>query len=302
MVSNICSSGKNQSPITLQTDRSSICRSKCSLVFYYRGSRLNIIRNDRNLVLNYDTGSYVTYNGNIYELERISFTSPASHIIDNKKAQLECHLYHKSPDTGRMLVLAILLEINEAMTPSKAFFDSWTHNIPTTENDEILLSMDSEWNVFNTLPNTKSFFAYDGSLLTNPCTEGIQWIVMSRFTNIGDASYKKIVSVIGDNARKTQSRGNRRILFNPNSNSKNAVNQSSEIFCITEKQLEEKCDKMNRNRCSNSQNRSTLIYSLVVIIGFLLVLLGIALYKMGYFTKMSNSLKGSIPTKGIGKN
>lgn len=303
----LCGNGQQQSPIEIKSNNAVICRSKCNLLFYYRGSRCNIIRNGRSLVLDYDSGSHIIYNGSIYELERISFTNPGSHIIDGSNSALECHLYHKAPDTGQILILAILYEINEASSPSRGFFDNWTQLIPTSQDKEINTNMSSEWNIFNALPEIKSFFIYNGSIIQYPCSEGATWIVMSKFANISDVSYKKIVSVIGDNSRKVQAINNRTVLFNPNSSDKNNQNQSNPIMCMTDKELEVKCAKINKvdTKKQSLFGDTKLLISIIIILVFMFVLIIVLLYKIGVFENIVDHLKPIIKSpigiKGIGQ-
>ena len=304
----LCGNGQQQSPIEIKSKDAVICRNKCNLLFYYRGSKCNIIRNGRSFVLDYDNGSHVIYNGNIYELERISFSNPGSHIIDGKNGTIECHLYHKAPDTGQVLILAIIYEINEASSPSRVFFDNWTHLIPSALDKEVITNMSSEWNIFNALPEIKGFYSYNGSIIQFPCSEGATWIVMSSFSNISDASYKKIVGVIGVNARKAQRLNNRTVLFNPNSSDKNNQNQSNPIMCMTDKELEARCSKINKNEIKKQSlfGDSKLLISIIIILLFMFVLVIVVLYKLGLFEKIIGSLKPMVVTpieiNGIGQN
>jgi len=304
----LCGNGQQQSPIDIKSNTAIICRSKCNLLFYYRGSRCNIIRNGRSLILNYDNGSYIIYNGSTYELERVSFSNPGSHIIDGTSGTLECHLYHKAPDTGQILIIAIPYEINEASSPSRLFYDNWTHLIPTTIDKEINSNMSSEWNIFNALPEIKSFYMYNGSIIQFPCSEGAIWIVMSKFANISNVSYNKIVGVIGDNARKTQALNNRTILFNPNSSDRNNQNQSNPIMCMTDKELQDRCAKMNKTNIQRQTlfGDSKLLISIIIILVFMFVLIIVLLYKLGTFQQIIESLKpvikSSVEIKGIGQS
>jgi uncharacterized membrane protein len=168
--------------------------------------------------------------------------------------------------------------------------------------------MSSEWNIFNALPEIKGFYSYNGSIIKFPCSEGATWIVMSSFSNISDASYKKIVGVIGENARKAQRLNNRTVLFNPNSSDKNNQNQSNPIMCMTDKELEARCSKINKNEIKKQSlfGDSKLLISIIIILLFMFVLVIGVLYKLGIFEKIIGSLKPmvgtSIEINGIGQN
>jgi carbonic anhydrase len=305
-----CGTGQQQSPIEIKSNSTAICRNKCNLLFYYRGSRCNIVRNNRNLYLLYDNGSYVSYNGKRFELERISFSNPGSHIIDGKSGNLECFLFHRAPDTGNLLIVSVILEINEASSPSKGFFDNWTHFIPTTDNAEATNNMSSEWNIFNVLPATKGFYVYNGSIIQPPCTEGATWVVLSTMTNISQSSYAKIIAVIGTNSRKAQPINKRTVQFNPNTQDKNNKNQSSAILCLTDKEIEERCAKIYKPGSANEKpsifGNCKLLVAIIIILVFIFILTAVVLYKMGVFDKLANKIKpmanSSFELKGIGQN
>lgn len=304
----VCTSGVSQSPIEIISQEAVLCRNKCNLLFYYRSSRCHLIRQGRSLLLDYDEGSHVIFNGDIYELEKISFTNPSSHIIDKSSGAMEMHLYHRAPDTGKILVIAIIYEVNEASSLSRVFFDNWTHLIPTTEDKEVLVTMSSEWNVFQAIPEIKSFYTYDGSLVQQPCTESITWIVFAKFANISEGSYNKIVSVIGDNARKVQSTNKRTVLFNPNSSNRTNINQSNPIFCLTDEQLRNRCAALNgdKNKNESRYGNTKLLMSIIIILVFLFILFLCILYKFGFFKKIAESVRpamnGKIGIKGIGNS
>ncbi len=287
-----CLKGTNQSPIEIKSANAISCSNKCNLLIYYRSSQCKISRSGRYLLLTYDPGSHVIYNGEIFELEKISFTHPNSHIIDGKQAVLEVQLYHRSPETSKMLVLAILMEVNEASSKSKIFWDNCAHLIPRGDTDTIV-SMSSEWNIFFTLPESKSFYTYEGSIFNSPCSENVSWIVFSSFTNISDMSYKKIIEVIGQNSRKVYPINNRIVQYNPNTSAKNNLNHSNPIHCLTDTELVAKCKKMfnsNGESQDNVMKRNKLYISILIIVTFGFVLVGVVLYKTDSFNKLAAKL------------
>jgi carbonic anhydrase len=291
-----CLKGTNQSPIEIKSTNAISCSNKCNLLIYYRSSQCKISRSGRYLLFTYDPGSHVIYNGDIYELEKISFTHPNSHIIDGKQAVLEAQLYHRSPETSKLLVLAVLMEVNEASSKSKIFWDNCSYLIPRGDTDAIV-SMSSEWNIFFTIPESKSFYTYEGSIFNSPCSENVTWIVFSSFTNISDMSYKKIIEVIGENSRKVYPINNRTVQYNPNTSAKNNLNHSNPIHCLTDTELVEKCKKMfnsNGESQDNTLKRNKLMISVFIIITFLFVLIGVALYKCDTFGKLAAKLSTKV--------
>ena len=282
-------SGSSQSPINIVSANALMCRARCGLTFNYRSSRCNIVRTDNSLYLKYDSGSFVIYNGNVYELERISFATPSAHKIDGTTASLECQMYHKAPDTGKILITSVMYDVNEAVTSSKTFYDSWTREIPRAGNTEKEVMMKSEWNIFNALPQVKSFYIYEGSLPMSPCTEGITWIVFANRANISNSSQNQFTSVITMKNRNTQMLNNRTILFNPNASERANVNQATPIMCLNDKELVEKCNNMGilqKNSLANKQNNVNFLLAVIAILFFMFALVMVVLYRFGFFTRI----------------
>ena len=61
------------------------------------------------------------------------------------------------------------------------------------------------------LPASTEHYSYSGSLTTPPCSEGVQWLVLTTPIKISEQSLKKFSAIIGDNARPVQPLENRRI-------------------------------------------------------------------------------------------
>ena len=59
---NVCVKGRMQSPIDINTRKAVKCGALCDLMIYYRTSYCNMVNTGKNLVLDYDNGSYVVYN------------------------------------------------------------------------------------------------------------------------------------------------------------------------------------------------------------------------------------------------
>lgn len=289
-----CDNGQFQSPIHIDSNNIIRCRNKCNLLFYYRGSRCNIFRDGKILYIEYDKGSHVIYNGEIYELNKISFTTPSSHRIDKTTGNMEVQLYHKAPDTGKVLILSIIYEINEASSKSKAFFDNFTYLIPKTNGDKHI-NMSSEWNIFYVLPEAKGFYTYEGSLINRPCSESITWIIFSQFANISDQSYRRISEIIGSNARKIQPLNNRTISYNSNTSSTNNINQSNPIICLTDKELQIKCNAMNnrQEKIDKTFGNAKILLSILTILSFFFIIVLVLLLKFGIIDKMITSIKNT---------
>ena len=78
------------------------------LKFFYKDSKLQLLFDYTYLLANYDKGSYVMYNDNMYVLEKISFHIESNHKIDNYTFPIEINLNHRSTENNKLLIISIL--------------------------------------------------------------------------------------------------------------------------------------------------------------------------------------------------
>ena len=74
-------------------------------------------------------------------------------------------------ETGHLVVLAVLMDLGNESASLSAVWD----RIPSEKQDEV---RDLLINPQDLLPKDLHHYAYDGSLTTPPCTEGVHWIVL----------------------------------------------------------------------------------------------------------------------------
>ena len=300
MVKNKCVTGKEQSPINIISKNSKTCGITCELTFYYRNSKCNIIRLPKNIVLDYDVGSYVTYKNEIYELEKISFTNPSSHKIDNSSYPSEAHLYHRSSNTGAILILAIFIDVNNAISKSNIFLDSFGSSIPNQKGKQISLNMPQHWNIYHLLPENKAFFTYNGSLIKNPCSQSITWIVMDNAVNCSQPFYNKLLLSSKNNARSIQKINKRTIYYNPNNGERGKRNYGNRLMCYTEKEFQDKCKKLSGNtQIGKFKTYKHLIITIMVILIILFILFILWLLDKGVLNKFIKNVSDIIHEKII---
>ena len=297
-MNNLCNSGQLQAPINIKSSKAILCEYNCELLFYYRSSICNILNNSGNIVLNYDPGSYINYKSQVFELDKISFTVPCSNKIDNSNYPMEMLLWHKSVSVGEVLILSVFIDVNEAVSKSKDFFDIFSNDLPQYSGMDKLYNTPEDWNIYHTIPDNKGFYTYFGSLPQSPCTESVIWIVMESPVNMSSKSYKNIKSVIKKNSRKIQKTNGRIVQYNPNNNSDNARNYGSKLRCYTDAELRKTCKCMcNKNKGSTSGTYFSISANLVFI---LMIILLVSVFivicvKFGIFN--INSLKDFINRK-----
>jgi carbonic anhydrase len=59
-------------------------------------------------------------------------------------------------------------------------------------------------NLREILPENTQHFTCSGSLTTPPCSEGVQWFVLTESVKVSENSLRKFLKIIGPNARPVQ--------------------------------------------------------------------------------------------------
>ena len=261
----MCDKGKEQSPIDIKTSEAKPCNLNCNLTFYYRSSSCFLKNMDKDIILDYDAGSHVIYDNNVYELDIVSFTLPSSHKINGKNYSGEMQLYHTSPDIGKKLVISIMIDINDAYSKSKTFFEMLSNNLPKYSGEEKFYNTSDEWNIYNAIPESKSFYTYSGSILKHPCSEGVTWIVFDTPVNMSDRTFYNIKKVTGFNSKNVQRLNGRQVYYNLNSGTKSVRNYGNRLRCYTDKELRDACNCMAK-KPTNLSIHKTIKTALFILI------------------------------------
>jgi hypothetical protein len=261
-----------------------------------------MVLSNKNLIIDYDNGSYVYYNHEIYELDKISFTTPSSHKLNGSSYPMEAHLYHRSSNSGKILVLGVFLDVNSAISKSKMFFDKFEASIPRRKGDQRTVNMPEEWNVYQILPGNKAFFLYEGSIPRHPCTEGVIWIVFEEAVNCSENFFDVMKKISKKTARPIQKLNDRAIYYNTNTSSKTNKNYGNKLRCYTEKEFKKTCAKLVGNKDVEKYRAwKTTMISITVVVLVVFTLFILWLIDKGLITNVFTSLHSKFNTAVTGK-
>lgn len=142
-----------------------------------------------------------------YELLQFHFHTPSEHVLDGHRFPLEQHLVHRGPD-GQTLVLGLFLS---GAGRGGTLQDRVLAQLPEECGaEEELAGAD----LASALPRDLSTFRYDGSLTTNPYTEGVSWLVLRRHRTVSTRTLTQFRTLFpaGD-ARDLQPLGDRVVAY-----------------------------------------------------------------------------------------
>ncbi|KAF3954055.1 hypothetical protein CMV_020555 [Castanea mollissima] len=157
-----------------------------------------------------DAGS-IQINGKQYSLQQCHWHSPAEHLINGQRYDLELHLVHVSTSNQDSVVRAQLYQIFEP----DSFLSKFTEELKTLVNNKgerAIGVIDPR----KTNTDTFKYYRYNGSLTTPPCGEGVTWIVNAKINTVSSKQVQLLREANfdysgKDNARPVQTLNDRKI-------------------------------------------------------------------------------------------
>lgn len=143
-----------------------------------------------------------------YYLKSFHFHTPSEHTIAGHHAALEAHFVHMSAE-GKFVVYGILFDAadddldNDDLIPLYAYLRGGE----ASGGKIVALNV---WTLMNDI--RPYLFAYNGSLTTPPCTEGVQWFLVRANTGVSAKQLAAFHATLGHfNARPARALGSRTV-------------------------------------------------------------------------------------------
>ena len=197
-----CSEGERQSPIDITAPLS----GDAPVVSFGYSRDGKVLTNTGKFVkVKHDGSSRMLLGEREYTLVEAHLHNPSEHTIDGASFALEMHLVHER-ESGEIAVVGVLYRLGEADPIIQAIIDAAPQPGETAEP-----ALPLEPNDY--LPAKRGHYSYTGSLTTPPCTEGVEWLVMSQIREASQEQVRQIASLTGGgtNNRPVQPLGSRRI-------------------------------------------------------------------------------------------
>ena len=191
----LCATGKEQSPVAIP---SSAPLTPANLGYQYQPSSVNIFNTGYTIQVNYDAGSTLTLEGDTYELVQFHFHAHSEHTKDGQTAPMELHLVHRNA-AGQLAVVGVWLTQGSA----NAAYAPVLKHLPTTEDEPQPVPGETV-NADALLPAERSYYGYNGSLTTPPCTEGVKWVMLGQMVELSAAQINAYTSIFDANFRPVQ--------------------------------------------------------------------------------------------------
>jgi carbonic anhydrase len=190
-----CAEGTSQSPVDIPGDAPV---NPDDVIYDYRDTAVTIANNGHAIQVDHDQGSSARIDGTDYALRQFHFHSPIEHAFAGENKAMEMHLVHADLD-GDLAVIGVLL-VEGAMNPA---FDPIFENMPVEEGEPVTVEgvfVDMD----DLLPEDRSYYGYEGSLTTPPCTEGVLWHMLARPVAVSADQLATVRAIYDGNNRPVQ--------------------------------------------------------------------------------------------------
>ncbi len=189
-----CKSGKNQSPIDISTSKTA---KLANIKFSYNTTPIDVVNNGHTIQVNVAKGSTINVGGKTYNLLQFHFHSPSEHKVNGKPYDMVAHLVHQAAD-GQLSVVGVMMKVGKANPVIESI---WNH-MPMKAGDHH--QMKDTVNVADLLPATQIYFNYSGSLITPPCSEGVNWMVMQTPVEVSAEQVAGFTGIFAKSVRPVQ--------------------------------------------------------------------------------------------------
>jgi carbonic anhydrase len=201
----LCGNGKQQSPIDITN---SITTDLPSLEFNYSAIPLTIQNNGHTIKIMADKAGSLTIGDDTYQLLQFHTHAPSEGAINGQRADMVIHMVHKkAQEKLELAVVSVYLETGKTTNP---LIDTLWKVMPT-KSGKPQHHDDIEIDINQLLPKDKSYYTFEGSLTTPPCTEGVKWIILKQPVVMEADQLTQFHAVYRNNARPLQPLNDRKV-------------------------------------------------------------------------------------------
>ena len=199
----VCGAGKSQSPLDI---RGPFEKTSLDMKLDYKPGPLKLLNNGHTIQVVATPGSTMSIGNEKYELLQFHFHRPSEEHVDGKPSAMVAHFVHKSAN-GKLAVIGVLLSEGK----ENSLIQTIWRNAPKSEAPESSVP-GVVINPGALMPPKLSFFSYEGSLTTPPCTEGVTFFILQTAVSLSKAQVEEFPFKM--NARPTQPLNGRKITTN----------------------------------------------------------------------------------------
>lgn len=199
--SRICSVGNQQSPLDIGE---TISATLPPLRFGWTRHASTIVNNGHTIQLNFAQGGTLGIGKESYALLQVHFHRPSEHRIGGKSFPMEAHFVHRNP-AGNLAVIGVMMTAGK----TNPAFRKIVQTMPAAKGER---PADPSIDPYRLLPARHGYFHYAGSLTTPPCSEIVDWNLLTMPISVDEADIAAFARLYPMNARPPQQAHRRAVL------------------------------------------------------------------------------------------
>lgn len=204
-----CVDGREQSPINIEFSQVKASETVEHLDIQYESTVFSVVNNGHTVQANTELESNkISIGGKEYTLRQFHFHTPSEHQFNGQQYDMELHLVHQN-ENGELAVLGMMIQEGNKNELLQTVWDV----LPEEKTEEAITVNDSI-DLKKLLPQNETFFYYNGSLTTPPCTEGVQWMIFEEPIEMSKEQIEAFQQIFPDNHRPVQPLNEREVLKN----------------------------------------------------------------------------------------
>jgi carbonic anhydrase len=198
-----CSTGSQQSPVDIA---GAIGAQQSPLRLAWSKRPDTIINNGHTIQLGFTQGGTLHLGRRTFQLTQFHFHHPSEHLVAGKRFAMEAHFVHSAATGGGLAVVGVLIVPGR----TNAAFNKIVATMPQTEGPAG--PADRSIDPSRLLPSQHGYYHYEGSLTTPPCSESVDWLLLSHPIEAAEADIARFAKLFPMNARPVQKLDRRFIL------------------------------------------------------------------------------------------
>ena len=196
-----CDTGHFQSPFDLHAD---VTADLPSLEFAYGEVPVAVTHTGNTLEVHVPEGNMMTVDGVAYELSKLQFHTPSEFTIDGHSFPMAMDLVHTAED-GTYGIVGVMLEIDEDHPTIERLWEVAPTSRSTISSDEV-------FEISTLLPANGDYMRFMGSLTAPPCTEAVNWHMMTTPITVSAEQVAAFEAIFPMNARPLQDENHRLVV------------------------------------------------------------------------------------------
>ena len=182
----LCKTGQVQSPIDLPAADSA---KLIDVSTNYAATNAEIVNNGHAIEAKFGEGFTLTSGDKTYNLIQFHFHTPSENLMGGKASPADVHFVHADKD-GNLAVLGVMINEGAASPQMQAVLDN--------------VGGKTDLDIKAMLPASMSAYNFQGSLTTPPCSEGVNWHVLTTPVTASKEQIAALNKLTGNNARPVQ--------------------------------------------------------------------------------------------------